>query len=679
MTDKKFIGTSYLLDCFGDLLDRLIARILEDKQTEFDFAGTYQTFREIAYHSEQIPLVQLFFAMNSTPLQEFLLLLAIMPHCRRRYEGLFARLNRNTREIYATPQLVLELMEPVMQISFEELYESTLESNLIRRFLLPYDTQVYTTAIASPLRPRKSLLNYVFAMNIPADIVEPYCELYNCKQQLSPVANREELNRAVRFGEHKLKGQEDEFPAAVVISAPKGGGKSFALTYIASQLGRDMISLNCKELLSLPQEEKNEILAETICHCLLWKSLLALENFSEEDIAEDKEGISSLLDILNRVTTWMSMVFITGKKPDEIVVSAAIQSFCISLARFTTREQQAFWELCSKVSNVFPGKDIDFAEISRIYSFTPAEIESIIGSVSAQAVAEGRADFDYAMLKQSIRLWTKPGFSGVAVLLPTIFQREDIMLTKEAGELLQEAVNSAKYTKTIREEWGFDKKLPYGSGISVLFYGPPGTGKTMAAQVLAAQLGMDVYRIDLSQVVDKYIGETQKKLSKIFATAENTNAILFFDEADALFGKRTQVNDSKDKYANMETAYLLQKIEEHTGISILATNIVGNFDNAFKRRINYIINIGMPDADMRLQIWNTVYPIEAPVDRSGFPIYAKKLELSGSNIKNIAVASAFLALAENSTIKRADIVKAIKQEYLKTGGLITDIDIYGDT
>lgn len=177
------------------------------------------------------------------------------------------------------------------------------------------------------------------------------------------------------------------------------------------------------------------------------------------------------------------------------------------------------------------------------------------------------------------------------------------------------AVNHIKYKNKVNGEWGFDKKLPYGKGLSVLFYGPPGTGKTMAAQVIANELGLELYKVDLSQMVSKYIGETEKNLSELFNEAQYSNAILFFDEADALFSKRTEVSDSKDKYSNVETSYLLQKIEEYEGIAILASNYLVNFDDAFKRRIKFIINFQMPGPEMRYKLWRKMFPKEAPTGR----------------------------------------------------------------
>lgn len=190
----------------------------------------------------------------------------------------------------------------------------------------------------------------------------------------------------------------------------------------------------------------------------------------------------------------------------------------------------------------------------------------------------------------------------------------------------------------------------------------------MAAQIIANELEVDLYRVDLSQIISKYIGETEKNLEKIFKEASKSNAILFFDEADALFGKRSEVKDARDRYANMETSYLLQKMEEYTGITILATNLKNNMDDAFKRRLDYCIEFSYPDVNMRKKIWEVIFPKETPIDKDvDFDNIAKKIELAGGSIKNIALKSAFLAAEEGTSVTSKHIFKSAVDECRKMG------------
>ena len=223
---------------------------------------------------------------------------------------------------------------------------------------------------------------------------------------------------------------------------------------------------------------------------------------------------------------------------------------------------------------------------------------------------------------------------------------------------------------TVYGDWGFDRKLAMGKGVIALFAGPPGTGKTMAAEVIAADLALDLYRIDLSAVVDKYIGETEKNLEKIFRQAQSSDAILFFDEADALFGKRSEVKDAHDRYANIETAYLLQRTEEYDGLVILASNLKKNMDEAFMRRLHFAVDFPEPDEAERLSIWQRAFPAEAPRDEDlDLKSLARNLKVTGGNIRNIVLASAFLAAEDGMPIAMRHLLRAAAHEFQKLGRL----------
>lgn len=256
----------------------------------------------------------------------------------------------------------------------------------------------------------------------------------------------------------------------------------------------------------------------------------------------------------------------------------------------------------------------------------------------------------------------------LAVWIPPVFQWEDMVLGPNQEILLWQLKNRIAFRQQVMEQWGFGKKLPYGSGVSALFYGPPGTGKTMGAQIIAAELGLPLYRIDISRIASKYIGETEKNLNALFDEAGRRNIILFFDEADALFAKRSGISSSNDRYANMETGFLLQRIEQYEGITILATNYLDNIDQAFRRRIQYMIRFPFPDEEMRLKLWEKSFPKEAPLsDDICFSEYAVKYELSGSNIKEVALNSAYFAAARGSQITEEHIWKALEIQLEKMG------------
>lgn len=247
---------------------------------------------------------------------------------------------------------------------------------------------------------------------------------------------------------------------------------------------------------------------------------------------------------------------------------------------------------------------------------------------------------------------------------------DDLILPADRLTQLGDICDQVRFRRRVLHDWGFGPRLGPGTGLSVLFSGPPGTGKTMAAEVLAHELDVDLYKIDLSGVVSKYIGETEKNLARIFAEASTGNAILFFDEADALFGKRTEVTDAHDRYANIETSYLLQRIEEYEGVVVLATNLRQNIDDAFTRRIRFVVEFPFPEADDRRRIWRTLLPPSAPLAADvDLAVLARELPVTGANIRNIVLQAAFLAAADGTAIGRPHILRGARREFEKIGKL----------
>ena len=244
------------------------------------------------------------------------------------------------------------------------------------------------------------------------------------------------------------------------------------------------------------------------------------------------------------------------------------------------------------------------------------------------------------------------------------FTWDDIVLPAEVIHDLKAAAAQVRHQALVYGTYGFARRYPRGRGVSLLLSGPSGTGKTMAAEVIAADLNLDLYRIDLSRVVSKYIGETEKNLRAVFDAAEVSGAVLLFDEADALFGKRSEVKDSHDRYANIEVSYLLQRMESYGGLAILATNMKNRLDAAFLRRLRYVVDVPFPDARARRAIWEKAFPAEVPCHRLDFDALAR-LDVAGGNIAVIAINSAFLAADDGAALGMAHIARAARAEYRK--------------
>ncbi len=305
-------------------------------------------------------------------------------------------------------------------------------------------------------------------------------------------------------------------------------------------------------------------------------------------------------------------------------------------------------------------------ELAAKFRFTPRQIHTACQQAEGLAALPGGGELSAKLLHQCCYAQAVHRLGELASRVPAAHDWDDVVLPQAQVQLLRQACGHIRYRHQVYGRWGFGEKISYGRGLAILFAGAPGTGKTLCAQVIANQLDMELYKIDLSQIVSKYIGETEKNLRAVFNEARNTSCILFFDECDALFGKRGEVKDAHDRNANLEVAYLLQQLEEHDGVCILATNLIGNIDEAFMRRITYVVRFPFPDAAMREEIYRRMFPPQAPLDEDvDWAFLAEKFQLSGGHIRNIVLAAAFLAAGERRPIGMRHLLLSAVNEMKK--------------
>jgi SpoVK/Ycf46/Vps4 family AAA+-type ATPase len=321
--------------------------------------------------------------------------------------------------------------------------------------------------------------------------------------------------------------------------------------------------------------------------------------------------------------------------------------------------------------------EVNWGALATKFRLTPGQMQDALIAASNYTYLRAGETSTITMedLYKGCRAQSNQKLTALARKLSPRYSWEDITLTPNALAQLCEVCIQVKHRQTVYGVWGFGDKLSLGKGLCVLFYGPSGTGKTMAVEVIANELHLEAYKIDLSTVVSKYIGETEKNLSKIFQEAETSNAILFFDEADALFGKRSEVKDAHDRYANIEINYLLQRMEEFEGLVILATNLRKNIDDAFFRRMHFAIEFPFPSEGYRYRIWKQHFPKAAPVaDDIDFNFLANRFNIAGGNIKNIVVHAAFLAAENSGVIHMEHLIRATRREYEKIGRMCTETE-----
>jgi hypothetical protein len=352
--------------------------------------------------------------------------------------------------------------------------------------------------------------------------------------------------------------------------------------------------------------------------------------------------------------------------------------FTAEVARPTADEQAELWrESLAPLGLSWNGQ---IGSLVGQFSLGAVEIQSLGRDIVRSSKAENAAglslDVAAARVWSECRERARPQLADHAQRIVPAASWSDLVLPASERQLLREIVAHARARHRVHAEWGFAARSSRGLSLTALFSGPSGTGKTMAAEVLANELKLDLYRIDLSQVVSKYIGETEKNLRRVFDAAEAGGAVLLFDEADALFGKRSEVKDSHDRYANIEVSYLLQRMEDYRGVAVLTTNMKDALDAAFLRRIRFLVQFPFPNLEERAEIWRRILPSQTPQAALNHQKLAA-LNIAGGNIRNIAVYAAFLAADDGAPVSMKHLLRAARVEFAKLERSLADSDVRG--
>jgi ATP-dependent 26S proteasome regulatory subunit len=410
----------------------------------------------------------------------------------------------------------------------------------------------------------------------------------------------------------------------------------------------------------------------------LWKREAAL---SLSALLLDGEGLdhqeAGRESVITRFVEEVSGALLVTGRDRRMVPRRPLVTF--DICKPQAGEQQALWQeglgaaapmLSHQVERVVAQFDLSAPVIRSACAQALGEAPAPEGLQPASSVRMGD------ILWESCRTQARPRLDDLAQRLEPRASWEDLVLPELQRQTLHEIAAHVRQRAKVYENWGFAAKSARGLGISALFTGISGTGKTMAAEVLTNELRLDLYHIDLSQVVSKYIGETEKNLRRVFDAAEEGGAILLFDEADALFGKRSEVKDSHDRYANIEVSYLLQRMESYRGLAILTTNMKKALDTAFLRRLRFMVQFPFPDAAARAEIWRHIFPADTPT-KGLDPQKLARLNVAGGNIRNIALNAAFLAADAGEPVRMAHVLRAARTEYHKLEKSLTDAEIEG--
>ena len=504
--------------------------------------------------------------------------------------------------------------------------------------------------VAGKLRIDERVLHYLAGVNYLDPRLQPLLRPIAAAQVMA-VAHRQIGNAML----DRLREKSTQYPV-VLLSGDDADGQSDVAAYVAAQLRLQLHSVHAEDLpanaaeldafANLWQREAALLGAILLVQC----RDLALPN-SVSQLAERGGGLLLIagrdLPSLKRATVRVSV-----NKPDAA-------------------EQKQLWQ--QVLGSAAPRLN---GSLDGVASQFRLSTQSIVATGGDARAAMATSDQPDAILWRVCRDASRSRLDDLAQRIEPAAAWDDLILPGSQKNILQQIAAHAKHRLTVYQQWGFAVKVARGLGISALFSGESGTGKTMASEVLANQLHLDLYRIDLSSVVSKYIGDTEKNLRRVFDTAEDSGAILLFDEADALFGKRSEVRDSHDRYANIEVSYLLQRMEAYRGLAILTTNMKAALDQAFQRRLRFVIQFPFPDAEQREAIWRNSFPTATPI---GGLDYAKlaRLQVAGGSIRNIALNAAFLAAQSQEPVRMTHLLQAAHAEAGKRERPLSDAETKG--
>jgi SpoVK/Ycf46/Vps4 family AAA+-type ATPase len=601
-----------------------------------------------------------------TPFETDILLICLAPEIDLRYERMFAYLQDDMTKQHPSVDLVLNLLCPSLASKLAARRCFQLEAPLFKYGLLElFDDagQHRPPLLSKTLRVDQRVANHLLeADGLDARLL-PYARYLRPQTGLDDLLLPADVKRRLA-----LLTQEAATEGLILyFQGPYGVGKRSTAEALCRELGMGLLILDGEQLLNaqdLPFDRAVRLVAREARlqgGAIYWAAFDALLTDGERSRREV---------LLRHLENWGGLTFLAGNTLWEPADAWHDRPFArIEFPRPNSAERRQLWAL-SLNGNTPTGTGLDLGALSDKFRLSGGQIRD--AAATARNLARWRdpekGQVTLADLYAACRLQSNRKLATLAQKITPHYTWDDIVLPRDRMEQLREICNQVRYRALVYDEWGFDRKLAMGKGLNVLFAGPSGTGKTMAADIIAGELGLDLYKIDLSTVVSKYIGETEKNLSRIFAEAEDSNAILFFDEADALFGKRSEVKDAHDRYANIEISYLLQRMEAYEGTVILATNLDQNMDEAFTRRLHFTIHFPFPGKSERLCIWQKIWPADTPLCSDldlGF--IAHNFEITGGNIRNVALAAAFLAASDGGVVAMPHLLQAIKREYQKMG------------
>jgi hypothetical protein len=622
-----------------------------------------------------LPLVRVTTSFGLDEFEHNMLLLAVAPEVDLRYEVLYSYLNNDVTRKRPNCDLALRLFCVDAQQRWERRRHFAADSPLFRCALLEWLPENADAPASSLARSFKAPLRVVdYLLEAPSSEIKlsPFTKTVSPRQTWGDLRLPADFLDRLR-GTRSLLSESAEI--VLVFEGNTGAGKEGCADALCAEMGRRLMVVDVPALMASTAELPDvfKLLGREQRLDTAGLYLRGAQAFFDVEgrVLPRASGLSQSLD---RCIAPVVLGCEDGCDVKALFPETRFHIFRFPTLPFSLRRE--VWQ--TEIEAVFGSRDgADMDALANRFVLTGGQIRDAVQSARDDLRLRERAGTlpSSADLFAAARAQSQRDLRSLAQRIEPAYSWDELVLPGPPMNQLREIVAAVRHRHIVYAQWGFEQRLSLGKGLKALFAGSSGTGKTMAAEVLARDLGLDLYKIDLATVVSKYIGETEKNLDRIFRAAQSSNAIIFFDEADALFGKRSEVKDAHDRYANIEVAYLLQKTEEYEGFVILATNLILNIDDAFKRRMNYTVEFPFPDEHHRELLWRGMFPPQTPLAEDlDFIFLGRQFPMSGGNIKNAALAAAFLAAAEDSTVQMRHLIQSVAREWQKLGKLPSAAD-----
>lgn len=654
------------------------AKSEDEEEEEEEEEGQGQTKVEeilayIEHRAEQtppeikMPLYQLSKALKLAPFSIFCLGCAILSSTQTNYASVFQVINQNGS--FSMPTI-----ESAARVFYGKDFSITVAYKQMSRcieqlrsiiLLRVREEMPFLTGVS----PDKRLIDYLFGRD-EQEIDVRY------KRFLRSLTKKE-VEDPVMANANQLEAIEISFASGVRIFSlwgDEGSGRKFFIQHFCKKRGMGCLVLECKKLFSYDFSFIEGALWAVSRECILSNACCCLDTLEFHE--EEKERFAGYIDLAVSKLREQDIIVFTVTETKIALRDMIREEFTqLELPTPTAYERLDLWKYYAKPYTLH--EDVDLDEMATKFLFTAGKIKNALHQGKSLSDMQKYIDVQRSCLFESCYNQMKHELTQKATKVKATYTWDDIVMPPDQRQTLEYVCDQMKYRKQVYEKWDYNRKYPYGRGLSVLLFGAPGTGKSMCAQVIANALNLELYRVDLSKVIDKYVGETEKSISMIFREAKKCNVVLFFDEADTMFGKRTDKGEAGESSANNKTAHLLQEVEAYDGVTVLATNYKHNIDPAFFRRMKFIVEFQFPDPETRYRIWEATIPKNTPLAEDvDLHFLADRFEFVGGNIKNCILNAAFFAAGDGDggEVSMKHYLMAVKYEFIKTGKVFAKSD-----